>query len=219
MSSLHPQSRGCRVVAFIDGQNLFMAAKEAFGYTYPNYDVQKLARAICDQQGWILAETRFYTGVPPKENDPFRHAFWAGKLRHMGRTMIVVFTRPLRYSLVEVRLPDGSVKQVSKAREKGIDIRIALDMVRAARERRGDILLVFSQDQDLTEAVEEVKIISASSKANIRVASAYPSGPAPCNDRGIDKTDWIRIDKKLYDSCIDPTDYRAADTPLFPPKP
>ncbi len=32
-----------RAVAFIDGQNLFHAAREAFGYTYPNYDVMALA--------------------------------------------------------------------------------------------------------------------------------------------------------------------------------
>jgi len=32
-----------RAIAFVDGQNLFNAAKEAFGYTYPNYDVLKLA--------------------------------------------------------------------------------------------------------------------------------------------------------------------------------
>lgn len=40
-----------RAVAFIDGQNLFYAAKEAFGYTYPNYDPLKLARALCNGQG------------------------------------------------------------------------------------------------------------------------------------------------------------------------
>lgn len=28
-----------RAAAFIDGQNLFCAAKEAFGYTFPNYDL------------------------------------------------------------------------------------------------------------------------------------------------------------------------------------
>jgi hypothetical protein len=32
-----------RAVAFIDGQNLFHAAKRAFGYPYPNYDISKLA--------------------------------------------------------------------------------------------------------------------------------------------------------------------------------
>ena len=36
-----------RAVIFIDGQNLFHAAREAFGHTYPNYDVKALAERIC----------------------------------------------------------------------------------------------------------------------------------------------------------------------------
>ena len=35
-----------RAVVFIDGQNLFHAAREAFGYTYPNYDVGALSRSV-----------------------------------------------------------------------------------------------------------------------------------------------------------------------------
>lgn len=27
-----------RAVVFVDGQNLFYAARNAFGYTFPNYD-------------------------------------------------------------------------------------------------------------------------------------------------------------------------------------
>ncbi|MCK4392611.1 hypothetical protein KAX17_06860 [Candidatus Bipolaricaulota bacterium] len=29
-----------------------------------------------------------------------------------------------------------------------------------------------------------------------------------CNPRGINKTDWIRIDRAIYDACLDPHDYR-----------
>jgi len=37
-------------VVFIDGQNLFHATREAFGYTHPNYDVQALAQRLCAAQ-------------------------------------------------------------------------------------------------------------------------------------------------------------------------
>jgi hypothetical protein len=43
-----------RVVAFVDGQNLFYAARNAFGYAFPNYDVAALAAALCQQQNWQL---------------------------------------------------------------------------------------------------------------------------------------------------------------------
>jgi hypothetical protein len=53
-----------RAVVFIDGQNLFHSAREAFGYTYPNYDVSLLAEHVCRTHWWSLMQVRFYTGIP-----------------------------------------------------------------------------------------------------------------------------------------------------------
>jgi hypothetical protein len=92
--------------------------------------------------------------------------------------------------------------------EKGIDIRIALDVVRLARDGRYDVALIFSQDQDLSEAVEAVKEIARAQNRWIKVAGAFPVGPATRNRRGIDRTDWVRIGRAEYDTCIDPSTYR-----------
>jgi len=40
-----------RAIVFVDGQNLFHAAREAFGYAYLNYDVSALAKQIGAGQG------------------------------------------------------------------------------------------------------------------------------------------------------------------------
>lgn len=53
-----------RAVTFVDGQNLFHAARASFGYSYPNYDVLALSRAVCRTAGWTLTDVRFYTGIP-----------------------------------------------------------------------------------------------------------------------------------------------------------
>lgn len=79
------EPREKRAVAFVDGQNLFHSVREAFGYTYPNYDVNALARVVATAKGWQLAETRFYTGVPDPSDDPFWNHFWTHKLAMMGR--------------------------------------------------------------------------------------------------------------------------------------
>ncbi len=159
MGADHPQASGQRAICFIDGQNLFRSAKEAFGYTYPNYDVRRLAERVCADRGWIAAEVRFYTGMPERADNAFWHHFWSAKLAQMGRMRVVVFSRALRYNNVTFRLPNGGEVYALRGREKGIDVRIALDMVRAAYEQRADVLVVFSQDQDLTEAVERAAII------------------------------------------------------------
>ena len=59
-----------RAIAFFDGQNLFYAAKEAFGYSYPNYDPKLLAERICASEGWTVAGIHFYTGVPSPGDKP-----------------------------------------------------------------------------------------------------------------------------------------------------
>jgi hypothetical protein len=42
----------CKLAAvFVDAQNLYHAAKDAYNYTYPNYDVEALARSVCMTQG------------------------------------------------------------------------------------------------------------------------------------------------------------------------
>ena len=61
-----------RTVAFFDGQNLFHAARSAFGYNYPNYDVKALAQTICAARGWQLCQVHFYTGVPDPDGDGLR---------------------------------------------------------------------------------------------------------------------------------------------------
>ena len=43
----------------------------------------------------------------------------------------------------------------------------------------------------------------------IKVACAFPSSPTSRNRRGINKTDWIRIDRETYDACLDRRDYRS----------
>ena len=122
--------------------------------------MQALARRLSDATGWPLTQVRFYTGIPDPADDPFWHHFWSGKLAVMGRQGIRVFSRSLRCRNKAVRLPDGSTHTFLAGEEKGIDVRIALDVIRLAHRR------------------------------------------------GIEGTDWIRIDRPTYDACLDRRDYR-----------
>ena len=89
-----------------------------------------------------------------------------------------------------------------------IDVRIALDVIRLAHRREYDVAIVFSQDQDLSEAALEIRAISAEQDRWIKIACAFPLSPTSRNRRGIDRTDWIPLDRATYDACIDRRDYR-----------
>ena len=197
-----------RAIAFFDGQNLFYAAKEAFGYSYPNYDPKLLAERICASKGWTVAGIHFYTGVPSLGDKADWNHFWTAKMAVMGTRGIQTFSRALRYRNQTVTLPDGSLAVTLVGQEKGVDVRIALDIVRLALDGKYDVALIFSQDQDLSEAVEDVKKISILQNRWIKPACAFPTSPTVQKTRGINGTDWIRIDRATYDACIDPNDYR-----------
>ena len=134
-----PQEK--RVAAFIDGQNLFNAAKMAFGYGFPNFDPIELAKLVCNQQStaveqWVLVKLYFYTGMPSPTKDAPRNRFWKGKLAAMGKhtDLVQTFSRPLVYR--------NGIGQ-----EKGIDVKLAIDAVRLAHESVYDVALILVQPQ------------------------------------------------------------------------
>ena len=197
-----------RAVAFFDGQNLYHSAKRAFGYTFPNYDPVKLAQAVCAANNWGLHQIRFYTGVPDAGDKPFWNHFWVAKGAQMGRDGVEMCTRRLMYRNKQVRLPDGTVHAYLDGDEKGIDVRIAIDTIRLAHRNEYDVAILFCQDQDLAEVADEVRAISVEQDRWIKTVCAFPYSPAVGNSRGINKTEWYRIDRNTYDGCLDTRDYR-----------
>ena len=137
-----------------------------------------------------------------------RHVCWSRRLTAMRRAVVVVTSCTLRYRVERVRLPDGTVHETPVEREKGIDLRLGLDVVRMARNGELAVAIVFSQDQDLAEVAREVRDISRSAERWLKVVSAFPHGASATSARGIDRTDWFRMDREFYDACLDPRDYR-----------
>ncbi len=126
----------------------------------------------------------------------------------MGRQGVHVYTRSLRYRNKTVRLPDGTTHTFLDGDEKGIDVRIAIDVIRMAHSRAFDVALLFCRDQDLSEVADEIRVISNEQNRWIKIALAYPHSPATPMVKGINRTDWIRIDRATHDRCLDARDYR-----------
>ena len=186
----------------IDGQNLFAAARGAFGVTAPSFDVVALSQAVAHPRGWRIGEVRFYSGVPSEGDNAPLHRAWASQLRRMRAQGVHVTVRPLRHHRKRARLDDGTITEFTVLEEKGIDVRIALDIVRAIIDRTCDVVLLFSQDQDFTEVATEVRDIARLQQRWVKIASAFPLGVGTRNRRGVDRTDWIPIDRATYEACL-----------------
>ena len=131
-----------RAIVLIDGQNLYHLARRAWAsgpqspYAWPNYDVENLAGAlVAGTPGRSLAETRFYTGVPDPASGPsqlFWHGFWSNKIRYLRSRGVYVYR--------------GRVN--AGGQEKGVDVSLALDLVRATYDRQFEVAIIVSQDWD-----------------------------------------------------------------------
>ena len=197
-----------RTIVFIDGQNLYHLAKRAWGsdasfaYSWPSYDVEKLSRALVNyRDGRTLAETRFYTGVSdPKagSKQEFWYGFWSNKIRHLKRQGIYVYRGRVNLG----------------GQEKGVDVSLAIDLIRATYEFQYEAAIIVSQDSDFGPAIRLAKQIAKGQGRMLAFESRYPVGPGSRSRRGVPGTTWLPIDKKIYDACHDPRDYRPKGVSL-----
>ncbi|OCB41044.1 hypothetical protein A5675_11020 [Mycobacterium malmoense] len=152
-----PQTQLEQVAVFIDYENVRRSAAGAFlDYGAQAHeglvDPIELARYICSsrQRASALKRAYVYRGRPSTEHQP-KMASYFDKYRDLwerSSAACKVRTRDLKYDFDD----DGSFR----AREKGIDVWLATDLIAAAIGQKFDALVVVSSDTDLLPAVEYV---------------------------------------------------------------
>jgi len=149
-----------KVTVFIDYQNTHQTAHEAympFGSEVHEslLDPILLAERLVSKRapGGELQQVRVYRGKPDPRREPVLASYndkqfdaWKCDPRAMIRR------RTLRY-------PSdwGQPTCHEKAREKGVDVELAIDLVRLAFEGAIEVAIVLTRDTDLVPAVEAVR--------------------------------------------------------------
>lgn len=206
-----------RVRVFIDYQNVFHGAQDAFfdpalgrphptdGHVYP----LALAEHLVDlgkshDADRVLDHVTVYKGMPTEKSHPKAQSASARqKATWQTQSKVTATTRPLRYQA------DGYVngRPKWKAGEKGIDVLLALDLAIGARDSLFDVGIVVSADTDLVPAME------VAMKAGVKVESAVWSGPYG-RSRGLHHScsgTWTHtLDQGAFAKVKDTTDYTIA---------
>jgi len=197
-----------RVVLFIDYQNVYRDAQEAFfgrnaHYLDGQFDPVAFANRICSKRPFgakketrELAEVRLYTGRAARKLEPKSYSAFRRQQAAWEERGIRVSSRRLQY----LDWPN------SRPRQKGVDVALAVDFVVMACEGEYDIGVIASTDTDLLPALEYVSGIdtitaevaawwgeSETTRKQLRVAK----GGVWCHR-------LLRID---YDAVSDRTDY------------
>jgi uncharacterized LabA/DUF88 family protein len=140
-----------RTVVFLDNQNMYMGAREAFGWEqsigrFGNFRPYGLGRILVRDPARTLTQVRVYTGVPTPARDKAGNAATQRRIAAWVAEMpdkVQVFPRPLKYP-------------PPRGREKGVDVELAIDFVRLALNDDYDVGVLASCDTDLVPALQFV---------------------------------------------------------------
>ncbi|MDE0498828.1 MAG: NYN domain-containing protein [Acidimicrobiaceae bacterium] len=197
-----------RLAVFVDYQNAYMGARQAFGtgqgdpHTVGQFDPLGLARLIARRQPNYpgaklrrLVQVSIYRGLPDASKSPTGYAAARRQVSRWqsygsaGSIRLDVQTRPLDY-------------RTGKPREKGIDVLLALDLAFGAADRDFDVVVLFSGDSDLLPALERADA------SGVACESATWRG----GGRRLSQKPFLKCEHQLtqldYTQVEDPVDYR-----------
>lgn len=182
---------GPSTVVFVDLQNTYHFLKEAARVQANSFRLVDFIHSWLHTHGMKADEVRIYTGVHRKEREPERHARMLEQLEKVEASGARVFTLPLHYQLDRTT---GLVRAI----EKGIDVRIASELIQSVAEEGVEHAILFTQDNDLSQAVA---VATAIAEARGKAFSAYTpvltgatwDNNGKCGQRGILLTTHLEI--------------------------
>ncbi len=196
-----------RVILFIDAQNTYHCARNAFfGPTDHSgcgqFDPIALGRLVVSRApagaSRVLHEVRIYTGRPESTKQPKAYGAHMRQCAAWQKAGALVFSRTLRYPF------DWPT---SKAEEKGIDVALCVDFVAGAIEGAYDVGIICSTDTDLRPAIEYVsQKFPASPRAEV-AAWKSPTANRAISIRGTRRIWCHYLDLADYQSIEDTTNY------------
>lgn len=191
--------RPTRVMLFIDAQNLYHRCKDHFGW--PWADPILLGQALVDADlakhgpgSHILAGVRYYTGIHDSNRRPDAHGKMQRRLQAYEARGIKTTSIPLHY----YKKPGSADLH---GREKGVDVRLAIDLLRFAEKGLYDVAILVSEDSDLNEAIRDVYAIRDNERW-IAIENALPWS-SNSHAKWLDANRKRRIDQAMFNAVKD----------------
>lgn len=162
-----------RVQIFIDGGNFYHLVLKKCHIEENDFDFGALAQILLDGRTLSEGGKRFYKGsVPEREGDVRSKELMSQQTKlftKLKQTGWEIKTSKLRRRIEDVIIDNRAVDfeklnnlgiekiQVERMREKGIDVKIATDLIVGAIDDKYDIAILVSSDSDLVPAIDWIR--------------------------------------------------------------
>ena len=139
-----------RIIIFIDGSNFYHQLKQLGGNVEKipllNFRLADFGKWLCNDNE--IVKIRYYIGaVRRQKNNEKSEKMYADQQRLFFK---------LQRQNVKIVLGQLIQHRDKTFHEKGVDVRLAIEMIRLARQDKYDVAYLISSDTDLVAAVEEV---------------------------------------------------------------
>lgn len=200
-----------RVAVFIDYQNAYRGIRSAMGWDDEPFTVgqvypRRLGIVLCDRGRPVdpkraLEYVKVYRGQPSSKYDAKGQSACQRQVRFWrAQASVTPVTRPLKY--YPTTWDHLGFPVAWEAREKGIDVLLAIHMVMGARNNEYDVAVLVSADTDLIPALEAVRDLGKV------VEVAAWDGPLRNSRLSLRPNVWCHwLNESDYRLVGDPTDY------------
>ncbi|MEK7160452.1 MAG: NYN domain-containing protein [Patescibacteria group bacterium] len=143
-----------KAIIFIDGSNFYFRLKDLESqvngkHSLLEFDFRGFAEWLTTNDENKLVEVRYYVGALKRQrNNEKSEKMYANQQRLLGR---------LQQQKIPVVLGQLIQHPDKTFHEKGVDVRLAVEMIRLARENMYEVAYLVSSDTDLVAAIEEVQ--------------------------------------------------------------
>lgn len=162
-----------RVQIYIDGGNFYNLALKRIGCHEVDFNFDKFANFLVGDRELILPGKRFYIGTVRGKDDNHETTKAMSNqtrlFRILERNNWTIKTSKLRTRTETIKIDDRfkdyqqllakGIKEITyqRAREKGIDVKLATDLLVGALDDRYDVAVIVSSDSDLAPAMDIVR--------------------------------------------------------------
>lgn len=162
-----------RICIFIDGGNFYHLVLKKLKIRNNDFDFDKFVKFLIGDRIIVEMGKRYYTGtVREQENDPkskeamaeqtklfsiLKDGHWEIKTSKLRRRLEEIIIDQRTVDCDKLKKAGLNKIQYERWREKGIDVKIATDLIVGAVDDKYDIAIVVSSDGDLIPAIDWVR--------------------------------------------------------------